>query len=214
MGRYSRSSRSFTWPATVVQLAPRSQEPIIDNAILAAIQTRRSTHTFESAPITDRQLESILDAGRWAPSGLNSQPWDFIVVKDLEARAEVADLLQRITISWKGFATAPVMIVVSVDPSRDPDHFVEDGAVAAQNLCLASHSLGLASSWAGVYGKGNRRGSVENALKTLLSLPRTHRVIAVIPIGHANGDSRTSSRIPLKEMVHHDRFRPSQRYRS
>jgi nitroreductase len=159
-------------------------------------------------------LEAVLDAGRWAPSGLNSQPWDFIVVKDPQVRSEVADILRRITTAWKGFADAPVMIVVSVDPSRDPDHFVEDGAAAAQNLCLASHSLGLASSWAGVYARRARKGSVENDLKTLLSLPRAHRIIAIVPIGLPNDDDRRSSRIPLKEMVHSERFRPGQRYRS
>jgi nitroreductase len=160
-------------------------------------------------------LKAILDAGRWAPSGLNSQPWDFTVVKDPRARVDMANVLRRITIAWKGFAAAPVMIVVSVDPSRDPEHFVEDGAVASQNLCLAAHSLGLASSWAGVYAKRTRKRSVENALKNLISLPRDHRVIAVVPIGHANGHNPPrSSRIPLNEMVHHERFHPLQRYRS
>jgi nitroreductase len=159
-------------------------------------------------------LEAILDAGRWAPSGLNSQPWDFIVVKDPQIRVEVANILKRVTIAWEGFAAAPVMIVVSVDPSRDPGHFVEDGAAAAQNLCLASHSFGLASSWAGIYAKRTRKGSVENALKRLISLPRGHRIIAVVPVGHTNGHIHTSSRIPLKEMVHYERYHPRLRYRS
>jgi nitroreductase len=105
------------------------------------------------------------------------------------------------------------MIAVSVDPSRDPGHFVEDGAVAVQNLCLASHSLGLASSWAGVYANRARKGSAEEALKRLLSLPRPHRVIAVVPVGHPGGHDYRSSRIPLSEIVHQERFLPQQRYR-
>jgi nitroreductase len=180
-----------------------------DNPTLQSIRERRSVRNFTAAPVTDQQLEAILEAGRWAPSARNSQPWDFVVVRDPQVRSAVGDILRQTTFAWKGFATASVMIVVSVDETRDPEHFVEDGAVAAQNLCLAAQSLGLASSWAGVYAGHVRKGNVENALKALLALPRTHRIIAVIPIGTAKHEGTTSRR-PLAEMVHHDRFRPSQ----
>ena len=136
------------------------------------------------------------------------------MVKDQKVRVEIAENLKRITIAWEGFASAPVMIVVSVDPSRDPGHFVEDGALAAQNLCLAAQSLGLSSSWAGVYANRAGKRSVENALKALISLPREHRIIAIVPVGDASGSEPLSSRIPLGEMVHYEQFRPLQRYRS
>jgi nitroreductase len=179
----------------------------LDNPALDAIRRRRSVRNFTSTPIDDEHVESILEAGRWAPSALNAQPWDFVVVRDPQVRTAIGDILRRTTYAWRGFATAPVMIVVSVDQTRDPEHFVEDGAVAAQNLCLAAQSLGLASSWAGVNTRRIKMGSVESSLKKLLFLPRTHRVIAVVPIGTARREGR-SSRRPLAEMVHHDRFRP------
>jgi nitroreductase len=133
---------------------------LTDNPTLRAIRERRSVNNFTSAPVTDQQLEAILEAGRWAPSALNSQPWDFVVVRDPQIRTEIGNVLRRITYAWRGFATAPALIVVSVDQSRDPEHFVEDGAVAAQNLCLAAQSLGLASSWAGIYKKRTSRKGV------------------------------------------------------
>jgi nitroreductase len=180
---------------------------MIDNPTLAAIRERRSTNRFISQPITDEQLDAILEAGRWAPSALNSQPWDLVVVTDPSLRSQMGTILRDITWAWSGFAAAPAMIVVSVDPSRDPAHFVEDGAIAAQNLCLAAHSVGLASSWAGVYSKDARKGTVEKALKKLLALPRTHRIIAVVPVGTAAHVGRGSRR-PLAEIVHRDRFHP------
>lgn len=131
-----------------------------------------------------------------------------------ESHGRAAPADHRVPIAWKGLASAPVMIVVSVDSSRDPQHFVEDGAAAAQNLCLAAQSLGLGSSWAGVSDKRPRRRGVETALKKLVSLPRDHRIIAVIPIGHTNGPTRESSRIPVSEMVHHEQYGPLRRYRS
>jgi nitroreductase len=177
-----------------------------DNSILQTIRARRSVRNFAPDPVTDEQLTAILDAGRWAPSARNSQPWDFVVVRDATVRAAISEILRKKTYAWRGFALAPVMIVVSVDRSRDPDHFVEDGAVAAQNICLAAASMGLASSWAGVYAPGSGRRSTESALRRLLSLPRRHRVIAVIPVGTARNVGKAGRR-PLDEMVHYDRFR-------
>lgn len=181
---------------------------MIDNPTLAAIRERRSVRNFTATPVTEEQLEAILEAGRWAPSGRNSQPWVFVVVRDQRVRSDIGDILRQRTYAWRGFATAPVLIVVSVDPKRDPEHFVEDGAAAAQNLCLAAQSLGLSSSWAGVYSRRLGKRSVERALKTLLSLPRAHRVIAVVPVGTATREG-TISRRPLAEIVHHERFQPS-----
>lgn len=180
---------------------------MIDNPTLTAIRERRSAMRFASEPlVTDEQLDAILEAGRWAPSAFNSQPWDFVVVTDQAKRSEIGATLRQQALVWDEFADAPVIIVVSVNTSRDPGHFVEDGAIAAQNLCLAAHSVGLASSWAGVYARGAGRDTVERALKKLLSLPRTHRIIAVVPVGTATHVGQ-SSRRPLAEMVHRDRFR-------
>jgi len=180
---------------------------MLDNPTLTAIRQRRSANRFISEPISDERLEAILEAGRWSPSARNSQPWDFVVVTDPRTRSEMGAILRDITWAWSGFAAAPVMIVVAVDPLRDSDHYVEDGAIAAQNICLAAHSVGLASSWAGVYANGARNQTAEKALKKLLSLPRTHRIIAVIPVGTATHVGR-SSRRPLVEIVHRDRFHP------
>jgi nitroreductase len=125
-------------------------------------------------------------------------------VTDPQIRSQIGTILEQITLSWRGFAAAPVMIVVAVSPLGDPNHFVEDGAIAAQNICLATHSIGLTSSWAGVYGKK----AVDKALKKLLALPPTHRVIAVIPVGTAAHVSQGARR-PLAELVHRDRFHPT-----
>ena len=188
---------------------------MIDNATLAGIRNRRSVRNFTSDPITDEQLESILEAARWAPSGRNSQPWDFVVVRDQQTRTALGRILKGITFSWAGLAAAPAMIVVSVDQTADPGHFVEDGAVAAQNLCLAAESLGLASSWAGVLSDRKTRTSAESAVSALVGLPGTHRVIAVVPFG-VGKNSQEATRRPLTEMVHYERYseQPDSRIKS
>jgi nitroreductase len=188
------------------QAGPDRQDRITDNPTLETIRRRRSTHRFLTKPVTEEQLQAILEAGRWAPSALNSQPWAFVVVTDPQTRQRISNVLEAVTLAWKPFGQAPAMIVVAVDPEQDPHHFIEAGAIAAQNMCLAAHSIGLASSWAGVYTKP-RKGAVERDLTRLLSLPRTYRVIAVLPIGTAAHQPR-SSRLPLTDIVHRDRFVP------
>jgi len=180
---------------------------MIDNAILTALRERRSAHRFTDEPLPPEQLDAILEAGRWAPSAINSQPWDFVVVADPGLRSRMGAILREVTWAWAGFAAAPAMIVVAVDPGRDPVHFVEAGAVAAQNLCLAAHSLGLASSWAGVYESAGK-GTAEKDIKRLLGLPRTHRIIAVVPVGRP-GLAPRGSRRPLAGMVHRDQYEPA-----
>lgn len=178
---------------------------MIDNAILTALRERRSAHRFTDEPVPSEHLDAILEAGRWAPSATNSQPWDFIVVTDPGLRSRLGVILREVTWAWAGFAAAPVMIVVAVDPGRDPKHFVEAGAVASQNMCLAAYSLGLASSWAGVYENAGK-GPAEREIRRLLDLPRTHRIIAVVPVGMP-GVAPRGSRRPLAGMVHRDRYR-------
>jgi nitroreductase len=184
-----------------------------ENEVLKAIKERRSIIRFEPKPVTDDQLEAILEAGRWAPSFANSQPWEFIVVRDPEILAELNGLVQRIAVarsghialSKAGLGDAPLAIIVAVDPWRDPQHFVEAGTAAAQNMVLAAHSLGLASYWAGVYSPRRRGGTPEARIKRLLNIPKEHRVTALLPIG-VPAYKDQSERRELSELVHQDRY--------
>jgi len=62
-----------------------------DNSVLSAIRTRRAVRAFKSDPIPRDVLMEILEAGNWAPSGGNFQPWRFVVVEDVEMRHRLRD---------------------------------------------------------------------------------------------------------------------------
>ena len=178
-----------------------------ENDVLRAIRGRRSVIRFTDAPVSDEQVDTILEAGRWAPSYINSQPWEFIVVRDKGLKARLAEVLKRVTLAWHGFAQAPVLVAVAVDPTRDPSHCVEDGAAAVQNMALAAHSLGLASFWAGLHAADSGRGSVVDQIRRLLNLPKHMSLVAVVPIGTAGYEAKASRR-PLAEIVHAETFKP------
>lgn len=183
---------------------------MIENEVLKAIRERRSTLRFRPEPVEDEKIQAILEAGRWAPSCGNSQPWEFIVVNDETRRREISDVAVRVTsrtnpFSHKGIEGAPAVIVTCVDPRKDSSHFIEDGAVATQNMALAAQSLGLASYWVGIYSPRNAKGSPEREVKEILKIPQEYRVIAFLPIGMPAYNIE-KERKGLGEITHYDQF--------
>ena len=188
-----------------------------ENEVLKAIRDRISIFRFQEDPISDEQLDTILEAGRWAPSYANSQPWKFIVVRDESKRRALGELVQRIALARRGnvgitgpgIGDAPAVIAIAVDPWRDSKHFVETGAIAAQNMALVASSLGLASFWAGVYNSEGSRRSIEGKIKKLLDIPKEMRVIALLPIGVPayNPHHKTEARrMDLSEFVRYESY--------
>lgn len=174
------------------------------NSVLDSIKKRRSVVRFESTPLDGKKLKAILEAGRWAPSWLNKQPWSFIVVKDQDLKEKLSHAVP--TVFVQGLREAPICIAVVVDAAEDPYHFVEDGAVATQNMALAAHSLGLYSCWIGVFDVKNQRNSSENNVKQILQVPKTHRVISLLPIGYTTQEITKKERKTLNQIVYENKF--------
>jgi nitroreductase len=177
--------------------------PKVENEVLKAIKERRSVNRFKSDEVPEDKLEAILEAGRSAPSWTNTQPWKFIVVKQDKLKRELTELAG--TITGIGIEEAPVVVVVAVDPKTDPYHYVEDGAAATQNMLLAAHSLGLGAFWVGTFNLAREKGSSEERIKELLSIPDPYRVISLIPIG-TPAFTPTKTRKPLTEIVYKESF--------
>lgn len=157
--------------------------------------------------MADEKIRAILEAGRWAPSWTNTQPWEFIVVKDLATKEKICDIARNTLLIAHGGSIegCSSIIVICVDPRRDPYHFLEDGAVATQNMALAAHSLGLGSFWTGVFSLENAKGSLEEKVKNVLRIPDQIRVVAILPIGvPANG--KEGERKWLKDMLHYNEY--------
>jgi len=135
---------------------------------LEAIMTRRSVRKFGTKQIPDTVLEKILKAGTYAPSALALQPWAFVVVQDQKFLRKVSDYCKPIMVALMkdahdGMSTAfrqllespgysiyydapTVILVVGKTGSR----FREiDCSLAAENMMLAAHALGIGSCWVG-----------------------------------------------------------------
>ena len=162
--------------------------------VFEAIKGRRSIRKYTKEPVPEDLVLKILDAGRWAPSSSNRQPWSFIVLRDKEIRMKVAEA----TTYGKFLANAPLGIVVVIDP-HGSNHPGGDGAIATQNMLLAAHALGLGTCWIGCYNS-----TYEERVKEILEIPKNRRVLSIISIGYP-AESPTSTRKELTEIVFTDK---------
>lgn len=177
-----------------------------ENQVIETIKERRSVKKFKDDELHKEELKTILEAGRWAPSFANIQPWRFIVIEDEEIKQRLYKLAINVTAYRKGITQAPTIIAVSVDEEKDPHHYLEAGAVATQNMALAAHSLGISSYWIGIFDIAGAQESSEHIANKVLHLPENYRLVSLLPLGRSDQES-TSERKTLEEIVDYDTFK-------
>lgn len=197
-GVSARTSACFLSQMTVFNLGE-----IVINSVLKAIRDRRSSSRFKSTPVNEEKLNAILEAGRWAPSWVNTQPWRFIIIKDEGIKERMSEAVS--TFFKLSIRDAPICVAVCVNPEKDSFHFIEDGATATQNMALAAQSIGLSTSWIGVFSLRNEKNSSEKKLKEILGVPKEWRLISILPLGVPES-KETSTRKELSTILDFNRF--------
>ena len=161
--------------------------------ILDLIKSRRSHRHFTSKPVPDALIDKALEAGRWAPSGLNNQPWSFAVVR----RAETRKKLSLLTRYGSIIIAAPALICVFMDNGKAYDRDKDCMAVGAcvQNMLLCIHAEGLGAVWLGEILKS------KDAVAEVLAAPKGHELMAVIALGYPESRIEKGKRRPTEEIV-------------
>lgn len=156
------------------------------NETLQTLKARCSTKKYTDRQVPDDVLDAILEAGLFAPSGLNNQKVVMVAVRDKETRDALARLNTQIRgASSDTFYGAPCVIMVLSDPQRDT--WVEDGSLVLGNLLNAATSLGLGSCW--IHRARETFDSPEGkALLRKWGLPETLRGVGNCILGYAAGD--------------------------
>jgi nitroreductase len=144
--------------------------------IFELIKTRRSIRKFTDEPVSDEIIDKIIEAGAWAPSGLNNQPWKFAIIKDNELKIKISTLTcySRIVLNTN------TLIAVFLDNSLSYDRTKDCQAIGAcvQNMLLAIHSMGLGAVWLGEILKN------KDKVLQLLGKAQDVELMAVIAFGH------------------------------
>lgn len=200
---------------------------------LKLVRKRRSIRSFKPDAVPDDDIEKILEAARWAMSGANGQPWQFIVVKDQTTRSKMAEIYRRdndlvglveftrlpdyrqprwrhlvsTEILWKD---APVIIVVLGDP-RTVMASALGGKFSMrhmyeQNMSNVTHMICLAAA---ALGLGAEWVSISitpsEELKPFLGVPARLDIFTLVPIGYP-AQEPTGYRRELSELVSYEKY--------
>jgi nitroreductase len=165
-------------------------------SFLDLARARRSVRRYRPDPVPDELLDQVLEAGRWAPSAVNSQPWEFIVVRDPQVKEALYDLSGVAGLKWKQLLAAPVVIVIT---ARKLTQYARDDCIfAAQNMMLCAKDLGLGTCYVG--------GFAEERLRQLLAIPEGHVLPGMIALGYAQDEPPAPPRRELAAMRHEDTY--------
>ncbi len=168
------------------------------------IVERTSVRRFTDQPVAEDLQTAILYAAMSAPSGVNRQPWEFILIDDPDILGRVAEELPYAKMA----AEAPMAIVVCGNSDRflegdDSTLWVQDLGAASENILLAAHSLGLGGVWTALYPHTDRMETTRNILR----LPANFVPFNLIPIGYP-----ASHHAPMDkwhpDRIHRNQFQP------
>ena len=158
---------------------------------LTAIHTRRSIREYQDKDISEQLVLELLKAAMASPSARNQQPWEFVVITDLDLRKEIPAVCPFAQM----IVDAPLAILVcgNLKIETAQGYWVIDCAAATQNLLLAAHALGLGAVWTGVYPREERM----DGLTALLDLPEYILPHSLVVLG-----------FPAQEPAQQERFKP------
>ncbi len=149
------------------------------NPKLSFLFSRRSVRVYQHVDVSDDLVRDLLEAAMSAPSAVAKDPWEFIVIRQPEILAKIADGLPN----GKMLTDAPVGIVICGDLNRAHDgqlsYMLQDCSAAIENLLLAATALGLGACWLGVHPREDRVAH----LRSLLNIPQSVIPVATIAIG-------------------------------
>jgi len=177
--------------------------------LMDAIKGRRSVRKYKSDPVSNKDIELLLEAARWAPSWANSQVVRWIVVKDRDTKMKLAETLSSTNPANEAMRTVPVVLVLCAETGRagikkgeavtdKGDWFMFDAALAAQNLTLMAHALGLGTVNIGFFDA--------KKVEQILQMPSNARIVELIPLGYPDEQPKGPGRKELSEIVFREKY--------
>jgi nitroreductase len=197
-------------------------------SLLEGINSLRSVRKFKPSPIPEDELKIVLESASKAASGSNTQPWEFVVVRDPKLKARLKepmlrtwlarlaggqgmsprmrDVYDEATEMLRNTEKVPVIIYCCVDLDRvGKSEEVRYASIypAVQNLMLAAHALGLATCLT-VHGSTSIRGEPE--VKKVLGIPDHVKVACLVYLGYPAVRLGRPNRKPIEKFVHFDHW--------
>lgn len=168
---------------------------------LELVLGRRSVRAYQDAPVPEAMVETLLRAAMYAPSAHNSQPWEFLVMRDPAKKAAVSALAPY----WTPLKSAPLGILVMANlqgyRASSQEFFIQDCAASTQNILLAARAIGLGGVWLGLYPREDRMQKI----RAIYAIPEDILPFSLIAVGYPNETPRPHTAY-RDEKVHTDKY--------
>jgi nitroreductase len=161
--------------------------------VLEAIYKRRSIREYTDAEISSQQLHEIIRAGMWAPSGMNNQPWRFVIIQNPGIKDQLAQQTHYGHIVRN--ANALIAVYLSKDDMYDAVKDHQSAGACIQNMLLAAEALGLGAVWLGQILKN------KTEVNRILGLTDNFDLMAVVVLGHPLHHNQKSERKEFSELL-------------
>ena len=179
--------------------------------MIREIFARQSIRKYNRKSVDDEKIIQLIESARLAPSGNNTQPWNFIIVKSDELKEKIA----RADGNQIWMKSAPVFIVCIADiqcrirngaeillteESSLPElkQIIRDTAIAIEHILLEAENIGLSSCWTAYF--------VQADIRPLLGIPNDKYVVGIITIGYSDENRKSTSRRPLESMIRYEKW--------
>jgi nitroreductase len=173
------------------------------------LRRRRSTRSFESRPVNEKDIISIVEAARLAPSACNSQTWRFVTVTRREIIRKICHEAMRPVIPNRWLEQAPLVVVgcsqLDVIANRigsgvtGIEYYQIDLGIAMEHMVLKATELGIGTCWIGWFD--------ESTLKEILKIPKKIKVSALLAVGYPKDESSGKrKRKPLEKIVFSEKW--------
>lgn len=182
--------------------SPSQQTDSVMNPAIENIMTRTSIRAYTSEAVSEQDIETILRAAMAAPTAVNKQPWQFVVITERALLDSIAEAQPNMHMAAK----APLAIVVcgDMDLALEGDaqaYWIQDASAATENLLLGAHAIGLGAVWCGIHPIAAR----VDYFRSLLKLPQNVTPLACVVIGHPDEAPQPKDKWK-PERIHHNTY--------
>ncbi|HYF82982.1 MAG TPA: nitroreductase family protein [Clostridia bacterium] len=179
--------------------------------MIKQFETRRSIRKYSDKPVEDEKIIQLLEGARLAPSGSNTQPWHFIVVKSEVTKQKLAEISH----DQKWMLSAPIFIVCVADircrvkedveislndnsPEKELKQIIRDTSIAVEHIVLEADNLGLGTCWVAWF--------IQNEIRPILNIPSDKYVVCILTLGYADETPKARPRKRLEEIIHYENW--------
>ena len=160
--------------------------------VIEAIRQRHTVRKYKNEPIHPQDMEKLLEAARLAPSGMNLQPWELVVIEKPDQKFLLMEACNR-----QPFVAEAGAVFCGIDDPKAKWAKV-DLALAMEHIVLEATELGLGSCYIGSFS--------ERKVKDLLRIPPEKHVVMLLTVGLPAEKPAPAPKKPVKRLVHWERY--------